>query len=118
MCRVCMTAKTLGEFYFRNDTKTHKRTCKTCIVDRQIERKYDITIAEYRTMEKMQRGKCRICGHKPRKDQMRLAVDHCHTTQAVRGLLCSNCNTALGHMKDDTSRLAKAIRYLQGEDIV
>ena len=43
---------------------------------------------------------------------MRLAVDHCHVTGKVRGLLCCNCNRALGLLKDDPKILANLIDYL------
>ena len=42
-----------------------------------------------------------------------LVVDHCHDTNRVRGLLCTNCNVAIGHMKDDVERLRAAISYLE-----
>lgn len=59
---------------------------------------------------------CMICG-----GRKQLAIDHDHdccakqTTcgQCIRGMLCVNCNHALGHMKDDVSRLKKAIAYLE-----
>lgn len=41
-----------------------------------------------------------------------LQVDHCHRTGLVRGLLCPRCNTALGHVDDDSNRLAGLITYL------
>lgn len=56
-------------------------------------------------------GVCEICGDKP--SFRKLAVDHCHITSAMRGLLCSTCNTGIGMFKDDTSLLLKAILYLQ-----
>ena len=52
----------------------------------------------------------KICGNKPQKP---LYVDHCHETKKIRGLLCHQCNVALGHMNDDPQRLEKAISYLK-----
>lgn len=39
-------------------------------------------------------------------------VDHCHTTQKVRGVLCHHCNTGLGMFRDSPTALAAAITYL------
>jgi hypothetical protein len=47
---------------------------------------------------------------------MELAVDHCHTTGKVRGLLCSTCNTALGSFQDNPAYLKAAIHYLESHD--
>lgn len=41
-----------------------------------------------------------------------LLVDHNHTTNIVRGLLCNNCNTALGKFKDNMEILTNAISYI------
>ena len=58
--------------------------------------------------------KCAICGV-PQEDLPRmLCADHCHESGEFRGLLCDNCNTAIGLMKDDVDRLKKAIEYLEG----
>jgi len=76
-----------------------------------LTRKYDITLAEYEEMHEAQEGVCAIC-FEPETGKM-LAVDHCHTTGAIRGLLCSHCNTALGKFRDDPARLQSAINYLQ-----
>jgi len=40
-------------------------------------------------------------------------IDHCHTTNLFRGVLCSNCNSGIGLLHDDVSRLQKAIVYLE-----
>lgn len=44
----------------------------------------------------------------------KLVVDHCHDTGIVRGLLCHNCNRALGLFKDKIEVLKNAIKYLEG----
>lgn len=51
---------------------------------------------------------CAICGS---KDD--LVVDHCHTRNKVRDMLCRKCNTGLGQFSDDTSKLQNAIAYLK-----
>jgi len=49
-----------------------------------------------------------------KRHSMKLVVDHCHEGGQVRGLLCHNCNRALGLLKDDVDTLQKAIDYLGG----
>jgi hypothetical protein len=44
----------------------------------------------------------------------KLVVDHCHTGGQVRGLLCHNCNRALGLLQDSVPALKAAVKYLQG----
>jgi hypothetical protein len=75
----------------------------------------DFTKVEYLKLLESQLGKCAICrGVELRKGKkIRLSVDHCHTTGKVRGLLCGNCNRAIGLLKDDSSLLLKAVLYLQ-----
>jgi hypothetical protein len=81
-----------------------------------LKTQYGISSDEYEFLLKKQFGECAICrslsGH--RKGSTRLAVDHCHSTGKVRGLLCQPCNTALGIFKDDVRLLKRAIKYLGG----
>lgn len=72
---------------------------------------YGINYYEYRKMLDGQSGKCAICCKYV--SSKRLAVDHCHKTGAVRGLLCSACNTGLGSFRDNVDYLQKAIGYLE-----
>lgn len=82
----------------------------------QLKRLYGITIARYNEMLEAQGGGCAICGkaegNEIRGKVVSLAVDHCHVTGAVRALLCSACNTALGLFNDDVALLAKAQAYV------
>ena len=69
------------------------------------------TAAEYDTLLTQQGGVCAICKVAP-DNQRKLAVDHCHQTGRIRGLLCTACNVALGHLQDDPERLQRALQYL------
>jgi len=60
-----------------------------------------------------QNNVCAICSNPETSKRYRsLSVDHDHSTGKIRGLLCSNCNRALGLLKDDILVLKKAIDYL------
>ncbi len=85
------------------------------ITDRKkvLKRKYGITINDYEQMLKQQNGVCKICkGLDP--SGRRLAVDHCHTTGVVRGLLCPSCNTALGRIEQYLKNKTPWDAYLNG----
>jgi hypothetical protein len=43
-----------------------------------------------------------------------LAVDHNHTTDDVRGLLCMRCNLLLGMIEKDYDRVEKMLEYIRG----
>jgi hypothetical protein len=76
---------------------------------RHFPRLYGITPADYRVMLEKQGCQCAICG----AIGDNLHVDHCHKTKKVRGLLCKNCNTALGLFRDNKESIMSAITYLQ-----
>lgn len=75
----------------------------------------------YNSMYFEQAGKCKLCDTEiqPSNDGLSNArvrtgaIDHCHETGRVRGILCHNCNKGLGHFKDSTELLARAINYLE-----
>lgn len=77
--------------------------------------KIQVSPTAYRALSKKFGLQCGICGAESGSfgRNNRLAVDHCHDTGHIRGLLCSRCNTAIGLMCDDTDRLANAIEYLK-----
>jgi Recombination endonuclease VII len=78
-------------------------------------RRYGMSGDDYDALMALQGGLCAICRRKPKRRKKcnhRLQVDHCHSTNKVRGLLCGNCNTTLGQCDDDTERLLAAIAYL------
>ena len=74
---------------------------------------YGISYAEYLTMLEAQGGCCAICGTSDTGKRKAFAVDHNHTTGKVRGLLCSNCNTGIGNLKEDEGIMLRAMEYLR-----
>ena len=74
--------------------------------------KYGITEGIFNVLLNEQKHSCAIClsGFTEKK---RAYIDHCHSTGRVRGLLCMNCNTGLGHFKDSTELMACASLYLE-----
>ena len=73
-------------------------------------RRFGLTVDQYEAILEKQSGVCALCSSPPKK--RKLAVDHCHETGRIRGLLCSNCNTGLGKMGDNIAGLERAILYL------
>ena len=59
-------------------------------------------------MAQEQNNVCLIC-----KQEKKLVVDHCHDTGTVRGLLCSECNTSIGLLKETPQYFVNAIQYLE-----
>lgn len=78
---------------------------------RHIFKTYGITASEYAQVLEYQGGKCYIC-QRATGARRRLAVDHCHRTGRVRGLLCRPCNRMLGHARDDMGFFLRAANYL------
>lgn len=77
-------------------------------------KRFGIAVADFKEMLAMQNGRCAICGHDDASNPKFFpVVDHCHETGRIRGLLCINCNQALGKFKDDIHRLFSAVAYLE-----
>jgi hypothetical protein len=108
-CKVC-SLKDRKKHYTENRDKilAHKRFSN-----------YGISKDEYFQMLDNQDGVCAICKREERtrdssSNNLRsLAVDHCHDTGNVRGLLCRACNLALGFFEDNPKFLTTAIQYLE-----
>ena len=80
-----------------------------------LNKKYGLTVDEYKSMLASQGGRCAIClTDDPRgKKHNWFHVDHCHKTGKVRGLLCSRCNMGLGSFQDNADLLEEAINYIR-----
>ena len=100
ICNTCGIEKPHKSFPTK--TLTGKRS-------KALRYKYGMTIQDYDNIYSNQQGLCKICGdHYPK-----LLIDHCHDSQAVRGLLCNYCNTVLGMSRDRIDILNRAILYLK-----
>lgn len=99
----------------RSYSRTYQRKRSATLTPRQkferTIRKYGLTFDDYSNLVIAQTGLCAACCVATPD----LEIDHCHARgpQTVRGLLCRNCNSALGHARDDAARLRALITYLE-----
>ncbi len=78
---------------------------------KQLLDQYNLTEDQFNKMIISQNNLCAICNN-PQTGNRLLAVDHCHKTGKVRGLLCTKCNNGIGNFNDNIEILNKAIHYL------
>jgi len=111
ICKNCRDKTTL-KYRRSNSIKVKNRTDKYNAKHYHKLRlqRYKITPEEHQKMLIEQNNCCKICGEKP-KGKRPLAIDHCHKTGKVRGLLCYRCNTSIAIL-DNPNLLAKAESYL------
>jgi len=113
-CKECNTV-------FQPNAPSHMYCSQTCqdsaFTRAYLKRKYGITLEEWCAMFDKQNSLCAICNQVGFKldpaSKNLLVVDHCHATGKVRGLLCHNCNRALGLLKDNKANLVRALDYLE-----
>ena len=123
-CTKCGELKPLSE-YHKDKTKRdgHKPRCKTCAsiyfqenraekLDKARIRNYGVTREEFDQMIKDQDGSCEIC-KLPFVPNKTPHVDHCHTTNRIRGLLCNHCNRGLGGFRDSIKIMQSAQEYIK-----
>ena len=132
LCSCCNTEQPEENFYIRKETGGLHPGCKSCrrkkalaskksnpdkvaLNDRRHywKKKYGITEADYNAMLVRQNGVCEICKEPESYKQYHLAVDHCHATGKIRGILSRNCNLAVGCLKEQVSRAESLISYLE-----
>ncbi len=102
-------------YYSNNKEQVIKRLHGDRIVrkDRILKHKYGVGIEVYNTMLKNQDFRCKVCNVESSKGNRSLCIDHNHTTGKVRGLLCHNCNVALGLVREKIEVLNGLIKYLE-----
>lgn len=110
-CRYCEAefSSVDGRQYYCSDECT--RTAKSL---REAYRRYGITMQEYRAVWLRQKGVCAICRKPERTERNRLlTIDHDHVSGQIRGLLCSQCNRAIGLLDDDPHVILAAAAYVK-----
>lgn len=98
-CKIC-NSKIHAKYYVDNKDKIIRKT-----FEYKKKSKYNLTEEEYHDM--IARG-CDVCTTKEGK----MCVDHNHETNEVRGVLCHNCNAALGLLKEDENRILALAAYI------
>jgi hypothetical protein len=83
------------------------------IRNQRLKMQFGITLDDYNQMLFNQNGCCAICDKHHTEFNRGFAVDHCHTTDKIRGLLCINCNLAIGNFYDNITILKNAIKYIK-----
>jgi hypothetical protein len=132
-CRDCGEYKKLSYFYPHKSCSQGVRSeCVTCEKKRRavrhqrakkyhperrrsvvLKNKYGITGEQFEQMLIAQNNKCKICQSTDPGPKGVFAVDHCHRTNKVRGLLCYLCNIGLGSFRDNVDFLNSAVTYLK-----
>jgi len=130
-CKRCDTEKEITEFS-KGRSRGHHAWCKPCMVTYQETYKqkkgkeyfrnyrcmtlYGITLEEAEKLLESQGNTCALC----KKEVQFLPgfsnaahIDHCHSSGKVRGILCGNCNTALGKLGDSVETIKNVLKYLE-----
>jgi hypothetical protein len=136
ICSKCKETKPVTSFHNRS-TKTkdgYRADCKDCVRRDSAKswqarskkhgkginlRKYwpgssyKDALANYVSLLESQSFKCAICPKEHEDTKFGLEVDHCHSSNKVRGLLCGSCNKAIGLMQNSSSIVVNAAKYLE-----
>lgn len=120
-CTKCHQTKPMTEFYKARSATGKQSWCKSCpkeaanagFKDWKLRKYYGINAEQFRDLHDKQNGLCAICNRPNVTDKQSLSVDHCHKTLKVRGLLCANCNRALGLMQDNPMLMERAASYIR-----
>lgn len=106
VCSVCLVNHPVSEYHKKKSTV--QEICKSCKSVQLRAKEYGLSQDDVRELLKQP---CNACGAVVTGRTAH--IDHCHKFGHVRGLLCMNCNTALGAVNDDIARLKALIAYLQ-----
>ena len=118
-CAACATAYALKwnqehPEYHRQKANEYRLRHPEKVADAHLRWRLGTPRGTYAKMLVAQEGKCAICGTTdPGARTKRFHVDHCHTTNQLRDLLCNTCNVGLGAFRDNPDLLINAAEYLR-----
>ena len=124
VCTSCKKELPLNEFHKRtygSGNIGYQNKCKSCSTKIRksyykphevMRRKFSLTEDQYNKL--MSNTNCQICDAELTKK----CIDHCHSTNKIRGILCNNCNTALGLVGDNIQTLQSMVEYLNLDRVV
>lgn len=116
-CAYCITCWRAYSARYRENHRQTTRESKRRTWNKNKD-KYNLNrklggVSTYKNLLEKQNNVCAICENEETSRRYKtLSVDHCHNTGKIRGLLCSNCNRALGLFRDNIKILEKAVVYL------
>lgn len=97
----------------RETNKRYRAANRETLAQKQRLRAYGLSVAEFSALLEQQGHVCASCRGPFPKDTKHQHIDHDHATGKVRGVLCRDCNLALGNVKDSVERLEALIAYLR-----
>lgn len=110
-CKFCIRQKEREEQGARSEySKKYREKNRELLRDKFMKKRYGCSLSMFLQLEKSQNGRCAIC-----KKTKKLQLDHNHKTGKIRGLLCSNCNCALGLVSENFRILQRMGGYLRGD---
>jgi len=115
-CKKCHSEDGLSRYRIKK--KEHPLSRKQSSYRYTIKTYYSLSEQDFNNLHENQDMSCKICLIKINnvfKDYKgaNVAVDHCHDTGKVRGLLCRKCNSGIGLLKDSPKLLKRALIYLE-----
>lgn len=116
LCPACKTDKPRSQFYTINNGKDLYCYCRECTSGKWRLSQYGITKDEFETMLVEQNNCCDVCGLEFSNED-KPAVDHCHASGKVRGLLHTSCNAMIGQARERPFVLEGGAVYLRKHNL-
>jgi hypothetical protein len=115
-CKICVNQRNRA-YALANPERTREWSRRRSL-RAYAKRYFNLDEAQYDALVARAGGKCEVCGREERTTSTNghsflLAIDHDHATLQIRGMLCRQCNTALGCVQDNPALLRKLADYLE-----